>query len=186
MRVVTGKYKNRKLFLPPKKYRIRPTTAVVKKALIDIFREIIPGAKLLDLFSGTGGAGIEFLSNGAKFVTFIEASPHNAQLIKRNLDKLQISEEYYRIINKDFKNALLFLSKIGEKFDFIFIDPPYFTNYIKESLLILSELNLYIEDVIIISEQHNREKIEEKLGKFKIYDIRKYGTSVVRFWRIEI
>lgn len=185
MRVITGIYKNRLLFQAPRKYRIRATTAVVKKAIIDIFRNFIENSTILDIFSGTGGMGIEFLSNNAKFVTFIESSYHNVNLIKRNLENLKIEESKYLIIKKDFKVAIPFIAQTFEnKFDFIFIDPPYFTDYIKESLQLLSQFEIYKKDVVVIAEHHKKEKIEEQIGRFKKYDTRAYGTSVVEFFKI--
>ncbi len=185
MKVITGKYKNRKLIIPRGKYRLRMTTGLVKEAIIDIFRDFIEGCRMLDIFAGAGGVGIEFLSNNAKEVIFIEGSLHNAKIIKQNLEKLYIEKERYYIINKDFKKAIKILPEIiDDKFDFIFIDPPYFTNYIEESLKLISEVDVYTDDVVIITEHHRKEKLEDRIGKFEKYHTRKYGTSIVDFWRI--
>ena len=106
MKVITGKYKNRKLIIPRGKYRLRMTTGLVKEAIIDIFRDFIEGCRMLDIFAGAGGVGIEFLSNNAKEVIFIEGSLHNAKIIKQNLEKLYIEITNKRIQNKDYKGEM--------------------------------------------------------------------------------
>ncbi|MBN1898295.1 MAG: 16S rRNA (guanine(966)-N(2))-methyltransferase RsmD [Spirochaetes bacterium] len=184
MKVVTGMYKNQKLFVPKKRVGIRMTTSLVKEAVIDIFRSVIEGSVLLDIFAGGGGMGIEFLSNKASRVVFIEGSHQYAGILKDNLTKLRVEEERYRIICRDYRSALKVLPGLmKEKFDFIFIDPPYFTDYIKRSIEIISGLDICRKDIVIMAEHHNKERIEEDIERFIKYQSRKYGTSILDFWK---
>ncbi len=185
MKVISGKYKNRNLIVPKGKYRLRMTTGLVKEAIIDMFRNFIEDCRMLDIFAGVGGVGIEFLSNNAKEVIFIESSHHNVEILRQNLEKLHIEKERYYILNKDFKLSIKLLPDIiDKKFDFIFIDPPYFTDYIKKSLELLSEIEIYTDDVVVITEHHCKEKIEDRIGKFEKYQTRKYGTSILDLWKL--
>lgn len=118
MRIVAGRYRGRKL-TPPSDDSVRPTTDRIKETVFNILQWDVEGARVLDLFAGSGALGIECLSRGAAEVVFADKSPASVALIRRNLKGIEGS---YRVLTADFTGVL----RSGEdKFDLIFIDPPY-------------------------------------------------------------
>ena len=118
MRIVAGRYRGRKL-TPPSDDSVRPTTDRIKETVFNILQWDVEGARVLDLFAGSGALGIECLSRGAAEVVFADKSPASVALIRQNLKGIEGS---YRVLTADFTGVL----RSGEdKFDLIFIDPPY-------------------------------------------------------------
>ena len=118
MRIVAGRYRGRKL-TPPSDDSVRPTTDRIKETVFNILQWDVEGARVLDLFAGSGALGIECLSRGAAEVVFADNSPASVALIRQNLKGIEGS---YRVLTADFTGVL----RSGEdKFDLIFIDPPY-------------------------------------------------------------
>lgn len=118
MRIVAGRYRGRKL-TPPSDDSVRPTTDRIKETVFNILQWDVEGARVLDLFAGSGALGIECLSRGAAEVVFADKSPASVALIRQNLKGIEGS---YRVLTADFTGVL----RSGEdKFDIIFIDPPY-------------------------------------------------------------
>lgn len=118
MRIVAGRYRGRKL-TPPSDDSVRPTTDRIKETVFNILQWDVEGARVLDLFAGSGALGIECLSRGAAEVVFADKSPASVALIRQNLKGIEGS---YRVFTADFTGVL----RSGEdKFDLIFIDPPY-------------------------------------------------------------
>ena len=118
MRIVAGRYRGRRL-TPPSDDSVRPTTDRIKETVFNILQWDVEGARVLDLFAGSGALGIECLSRGAAEVVFADKSPASVALIRQNLKGIEGS---YRVLTADFTGVL----RSGEdKFDLIFIDPPY-------------------------------------------------------------
>ena len=118
MRIVAGRYRGRRL-TPPSDDSVRPTTDRIKETVFNILQWDVEGARVLDLFAGSGALGIECLSRGAAEVVFADKSPASVALIRQNLKGMEGS---YRVLTADFTGVL----RSGEdKFDLIFIDPPY-------------------------------------------------------------
>lgn len=122
LQVLTGTQKGRKLKVP-KGRTIRPTTSRVKKSIFDSLGDI-SGCRVLDIFAGTGGLGIESLSRGAEHVTFIEKDTAVFKVLCQNLTTCSFLDKATAMC-LDYAQALKALSAKGEKFDIIFIDPPY-------------------------------------------------------------
>ena len=118
MRVISGKYRGRKLASPIGD-NVRPTTDRIKETVFNILQWQVEGARVLDLFAGSGALGIECLSRGAEEVVFVDRDPSSAALIKQNLKGM---EGNFRVVVSDFMGVV----RSGEsKFDLVFIDPPY-------------------------------------------------------------
>lgn len=115
MRVIAGQFKGRTLFAP-KDQSIRATQERVREALFSIIGEKIHQAKVLDLFAGTGGIGIEALSRGAEHVVFVDISP---EVVKRNVTGL---EAEFKVIKSSVPT---YLKRDTNKYDIIFMDPPW-------------------------------------------------------------
>jgi len=174
LRIVGGKYKGRVL-VEFKGEDIRPTSDMARECLFNILQYKIIGARFLDLFSGTGAMGIEALSRGAKSVTFNDAAKTSLAVLKKNLDKLKVDEPY-SVKNCD---AVFLLKSSPEKFDIIYVDPPYKTDLGVKALEVAS-LAL-TDDGIVVFEDEKPFNGEIK-GLIK-YDQRKYGRVHLTFFK---
>ena len=117
MRIVAGAYKGRRL-QAPKGERTRPTADRVREALFSMLGDV-SGARVLDLYAGSGALGIEALSRGAGSATFVERDPRAVEAIRRNLAAVGVAAAVRR------QDALRFLVATEDTFDLVFLDPPY-------------------------------------------------------------
>ena len=174
MRVISGTAKGTKLN-SVESLSTRPTLDRVKEPLFSIILNYIEDANVLDLFAGSGALGIETLSRGAKKCVFCDKSFESIKMLKKNLQKTRLEEKSI-IINKDYKKCIETLEK--EKFDVIFIDPPYKQNIGVDSIKLILNNKMLSKDGIIIletdEEQRDLKQLEE-LEKVEIKDVRKYG-----------
>ncbi len=178
MQVLTGKVKGKKLKVPSSK-KVRPTTSRVKKSIFDILGNI-DGLKVLDLFAGSGNLGIEALSKDAVHVTFVEKDRATFRLINENIMNCGF-ENCTKVINSDYIKALKFLERKEEKFDLIFIDPPY-EIYDKVSFVDMLELSVNVlNSPGTVVMEHNKELFLENLD-FDL-ETRKYGSTNITFFR---
>jgi len=174
MRVISGKYKGLKL----KGFDIngtRPTMDRVKESLFGMIFPYLENAVVLDLFAGSGSLGLEALSNGAKKAYFVDNNHISISAIKENLKNLK---ENYEVLNMNFNKSLELL-KSKEKFDIVFLDPPYDKNLITPSIKTLIENNLLNEGAIIVCE-YEKEEIETNL---KLIKFKKYGSKNVKIFK---
>ena len=172
MRIIAGKHRGRVL----KEFKgreIRPTSDRAKEALFNILQFDIARSEFLDLYSGTGGIGLEALSRGAERVVFVDNSRESVKLLKENLAYLK---EQAEVVESD---ALSFVSLTKDKFDLIFLDPPYSVNAtevvetaIKRGLL---------KDGGRIIYEHSEDFEAVALSAEKV-DSRKYGIAVFDFF----
>ncbi|MFS8086495.1 MAG: 16S rRNA (guanine(966)-N(2))-methyltransferase RsmD, partial [Acidobacteriota bacterium] len=134
MRIISGKYRGRKLKSPPS-LRTRPTSDRLRETLFNVLAPRIKGARLLDLCAGSGAVGVEALSRGAAHVTFVDRSRKMYALIKTNLALLDVHEDEGELINREAADVLKRLARDTteqeqpQQFDIIFFDPPYATEY---------------------------------------------------------
>lgn len=183
MRVISGSAKGKKLNTI-KGIETRPTLDRVKEALFNIIQFNIKEKVVLDLFSGSGALGIEALSRGAKKAVFCDTSLDAVKIIEQNLNATKLINKS-AIINKDYLDALKELGEKNNKFDLIFLDPPYKSDYGIISIDSIIKNNLLKEDGIIIFETDDKTKIDEiKNNKeIEVYDVRKYGIVLIIFIR---
>ena len=175
MRIISGKYKGRVL----KGYTLkgtRPTMDRVKESLFATINEYINNSVCLDLFAGSGNLGIEALSMGAREVVFVDKEYMASKTIKSNIDMLD-SNINATILTMDYLKALEKL--YPKKFDLIFLDPPYKTDYINKSLKKIEELNLCKETSLLILESDELEKIEYS-NYYEEVKTKKYGDKYIR------
>ena len=173
MKIISGKYKGRNL----EGYNLdgtRPTMERVKESLFAIIQNYIDGAVVLDLFSGSGNLGIEALSEGASYAYLVDFNKKAANTIKNNLSNIGIKEA--EVINLDYKKALNYLK--GKKIDLIFLDPPYKTDFIEQSIKLIDEYNLLNEEGLIICENDSLDKIVYP-DNYEVVKDRKYGDKWV-------
>jgi len=183
MRIISGQLGGKKI-LEPKDKKTRPLKDLVKESIFNIithsnkFETRIVDANILDLFSGTGSFGIEGLSREANHATFVENYKEVLIILKKNISSLNYEKEAI-VIEKDILKTLDY-KNFKEKFDIIFMDPPYKEKSLNLMLLqILNSKILNNEGVIIIHRQKNEEDSFPK--EFRIIEEKTYGISKVIF-----
>ena len=172
MKVISGKYKGRVL----EGFNLvgtRPTMDRVKESLFGMIQDYVKDSIVLDLFAGSGSLGIEALSEGASFVYFVDSNKKAISTIEKNI-KL-VNDTNNLIILGDYKKVL---KELGDKkFSLIFLDPPYNTNYIEESIKLIDEYNL-IDEGIIVCETDNIDKVVYP-NSFSCVKNKKYGDKYI-------
>ena len=179
MRVIAGKYKGRKLNSPDDS-TVRPTTDKVKEACFSILTNEIYGARVLDLFAGTGGLGIEALSRGASYCLFSDSSRRSLDLIRSNLAHCAV-EEKTKVAAGDYAKVLKNLARrieegLEEPFDIILLDPPYDAGYLDEAFRLIAEGGVLAGDGLIVAEHRKQEELPEILHGFIRAKERRYGV----------
>ena len=150
MRVIAGKARHLKL-KTVEGLGTRPTTDRIKETLFNMITPMVPGASFLDLFSGSGGIGIEALSRGASCAVFVENNRRAVSCIRDNLHHTQM-EDQAQVMARDVFSALSLLEEEKRRFDLIFMDPPYGKGWEKRVLTFLAASPLCDEDTVIIAE----------------------------------
>lgn len=152
MRVIGGEKRGTKLF-SLEGNDTRPTTDRVKESLFNIIQWEIRDKKVLDLFAGSGGLGIEALSRGASYAVFVDGNEDAVKIIRKNIEKLRY-EEKCSILYADYKKVLNNI----QNYDIIFLDPPYKSDLIEKSLHLILTNKLLSQDGIVICEtEKNRQ-----------------------------
>ena len=183
MRIIAGKNKGTKLNTLEGDEITRPTLDRVKESLFSILLPYLDESEVLDLFSGSGALGLEALSRGAKKAVLADKSYKAIRVIKENVSKTK-NEENVEIFNKDFELVLNILGKENKKFDIIFLDPPYKTDYIKKAVNLIIKNDLLAENGIVVIETDEKDRILKQLSQeenIDIYDIRRYGRVDIMF-----
>ena len=140
------------------------------------------GGRVLDLFAGSGALGIEALSRGAYYVTFVEQDPRSLRLLKQNLLRLREEHLAVRVIPGDVFRTLPRLSKEDESFDLILIDPPYHANLWHRVVRDVDELHLLKAEGVIVLELPKRLELPANIGGLTRKDKRIYGEVSLEFW----
>lgn len=174
MRIIAGKHRG--LVLSEfDAGNIRPTIDRVRENIFNKIQFGVAGARVLDLFGGTGAVSLEFLSRGADRVVTVDNNKNSVRLISKNFAKCG---EKLNLLECDFRTALQKLE--GEQFDYIFLDPPYAENFGEESIELICLNNLLKSDGLIIYEHLTGKKFAIADG-FELKDRKKYGTVNVSY-----
>ncbi len=181
LRVISGEKKGRRL-KAPKGMETRPTEDRIKENLFNILYPLKAEAIILDLFSGSGGIGIEFLSRGAKIAYFIDKSISSIETIKDNLSSTGLTEKSV-VMKNDAKSALNYFMSNGIKFDYIYMDPP-FKDYdlLLKAVELVSEYKLLREEGRLIIEHESNLDLEKQISTLQSYGSRKYGSKTLSFF----
>ncbi|MDO4963645.1 MAG: 16S rRNA (guanine(966)-N(2))-methyltransferase RsmD [bacterium] len=175
MRVISGKYKGKKLI----GFDIngtRPTMDRVKESLFSSIQSYIKDSIILDLFAGSGSLGIEAISNGANCAYFVDNNIKLTNIIKENTKDMS---DKITIIKDDYINALNNFKNKDIKFDIIFLDPPYKLNLINDCLNKIFKYELLNNNGIVVCEY---EKEEVFTDKFRLMKQKKYGTKFISIY----
>ena len=176
MRIISGKLKGRKLIVP--KTGLRPTTDRVRESLFNILGPMT-GFSCLDLYAGSGAIGIEALSRGAKSAVFVEKDLRASGIIRKNLINFKVTGIVESITAIKYLNS--FYKKNMKPFDFIFIDPPYYSEADKKLLEESLNCGIISENGVIIYEQSARES-NPGLKNFNLFRSEKYGETRLLFF----
>lgn len=179
MRVITGRAKGRRLQMVPGD-STRPITDRAKEALFSILGQWVEGIRVLDLFGGTGGVGIECLSRGAAHVHFVDLNRKAVETIRANLRLCQFEQE--ATVERGDSFTLL-KSYHGAPFDLIYVAPPQYRQLWSQALqLIDSRPALLTPDGEVIVQIHPREDAPLTLNYLREYDRRRYGSVLLLFY----
>ncbi|WP_297212130.1 MULTISPECIES: 16S rRNA (guanine(966)-N(2))-methyltransferase RsmD [Thermodesulfovibrio] len=163
-----------------KRQTVRPTPAIVRKAIFDIIRDV-ENKTFVDIYAGKGFVGIEALKKGAKEVIFVERDPVLCLFIKNSLQKKNLLNKG-RVLNLD---AIKFLDESQLQYDIIFADPPYESGELERIFKIFERKNLLKEEGILILQHYKNESLREKLKELRIYKCYRYGDTLLTLYRRE-
>ncbi len=179
MRIISGRFRGRVLTSFQADH-IRPTTDRVKETLFNKWMHHIDGARVLDLFSGTGSLGLEALSRGAQHVQFVEMNLKSIDILKKNISLLKLDPSEYSILKSD---VIGFLKKYkGEPFDLILADPPFTEKMAHDVMQAMDTSACFKPETLIAIESQKKERMDEKYNHLYRYDLNDYGDKVLSFF----
>ena len=181
MRIIAGAYKGRRL-ATPRGETTRPTADQVRIALLDTLMPWLPEARVLDLFAGAGGVGLEALSRGAAHATFVERDARAVQALRANVTTLGV-ERAARIVHDDVRRALRTLWREGGGFDVVFLDPPYDGDDVAATLEALGGVELLADDAVVVAQHLTKRAPASSVGGLAAFRARRFGETTLTFFR---
>jgi 16S rRNA (guanine966-N2)-methyltransferase len=173
MRVIAGRWGGRRLQAPPGE-ATRPTSDRVREALFSVLGDRVDGARVLDLFAGSGALGIEALSRGAAHATFVDSAPAAIRSLTANLSALGADAEVRRADARRFLGAA---SANGRHYDLVFLDPPYRLAGRLGGELAAALPSVLAPGAVVVTESDRRAPLELEL---ELIDERRYGDTLIR------
>lgn len=180
LRIIAGKYKGR-ILKTPKGPSTRPTQGMLREAVFNICQSEIKGARVLDLFAGSGAMGFEALSRGASHVVFVEKNRFALSCIRENIALLQVKNECF-LLSLD---ALSALKRLKDPFDLIYVDPPYDSDIGPYLEILKSKKLLSAEGVLFVEERHDpKRQLKPPISEgFSLIDSRRFGTALIHQYK---
>jgi len=188
MRIIAGKFKNRKL-LTPKGLETRPTSEKLREAVFNMLQHVIEDASFLDVFAGSGAMGFEALSRGAGRVVFLDKSRDAVQCITKNIDAFNVKTQTSVVKGDVFRS----LEKLEDIFDIIYVDPPYAVAkeqnqpekiYSSKVLIKIDEGKLLKEDGTLLIEESREVKLDDlPLSSLRFVRRRNFGRSSLFYFK---
>lgn len=172
MRVITGSARGRRLETPSGD-DVRPTTDSVKESVFSIIQFYIEGGVFLDAFAGTGQMGIEALSRGASKAYFLDSSKSSMRVIKKNIELCGFEKNAVTRIT----DSVSFMQRTGERFDMVFLDPPYGTGLLMKALE--AAVDAAKQSGVIVCEHPREEELPERVGSFLLKKNYRYGKIML-------
>ncbi len=179
MRVISGSARGVRLKVPAKE--TRPSTDRLREALFCMLQERLEGARVLDLFAGSGALGIEALSRGARQAVFIEVRHAAVEVVEKNIERARMEGKGI-VLQCD---VFAYLSGSGEEFDLIFADPPYAVNSGSDpagTLLSDSKLAARLSPAGLLVLEVESERDAPDAPGWRLLERRKYGGSAILFY----
>jgi 16S rRNA (guanine966-N2)-methyltransferase len=181
MRVISGSAKGRSLKAVPGT-STRPTTDKVKEAIFSMIGPYFDGGQVLDLFAGTGGLGIEALSRGMQKAVFIDIEKKSIDTIQHNLQTAGLKDQA-EVFRTDAARALKALAKRDQRFELVFLDPPYKMKVIAELISTMDEQKLLEDQAVVVVEHDANDVLLEAIGGFEQQRRAEYGDTAVTIYK---
>lgn len=184
MRVIAGQFRGRNLRSPPS-MQVRPTSDRLRETLFNVLAPRIEDARFLDLCAGSGAVGIEALSRGASFVTFVDRSRKMCGLIESNLDLCGVPENETEVVKAEADEFLRRVAaRATERWDIAYFDPPYTMDY-APVLALFGTGAIINSDGVLIVEHHHKNELRDEVGTLRRWRILKQGDSSLSFYEQE-
>ena len=183
MRVVSGKFGSRNL-KPVPGSKTRPTTDKVKESLFNMIGPFFNGGSFLDLYAGSGSVAIEAVSRGIDSAVLVDHQYLAIKTIKENV-KMTKEMDAFRIYKMDSDMALNRFAEQNDKFDYIFLDPPYKDQKMVDQLHIIKEKELLNDDGIVICETDDNVVLQDDVEGYDMVKQKKYGITIISIYRIK-
>jgi 16S rRNA (guanine966-N2)-methyltransferase len=177
MQVLSGKYKGRKL-TGSADNTIRPTTNKIKEFIFNVLQDFPNDKFVADIFSGSGGLGIEALSRGAKQVVFVDSSKQSLDILRKNIAHTGILSEDYEIVKND---AIKFCNQSQPAFDLILVDPPFKYPPLNELIQLVFANNILKKNGIFVVEHEIINPVNCTFGLYDLIKQKKFGRSLISF-----
>ena len=185
VRIIAGQYRGRVLKSPPS-MQIRPTSDRLRETLFNVLTPHVAEARVLDLCAGTGAVGIEALSRGASFVTFVDRSRKMCGLVEANLDLCGVPEEQTEVVLSEAAEYVRRLAaRDGHPYDIVFFDPPYASDYLPLLEAFGAQSGLLNESGVLVVEHHHKNALKDALGQIRRWRVLKQGDSALSFYRAD-
>lgn len=184
MRIITGKYKGRKLNTLPGK-STRPMTDRMKESVFNIIGPYFNGETVLDLFGGSGALSLESISRGASHAVVVEKSDLACKIISSNISLLGVNEQV-TLLRMDYRDGIRYVKSKGQQFDLIFLDPPYRMHIIDELIGDLFENNLLKDNSYIISHYEKNTHVPFENDQISIIRNYNHGNSELCIYHVKL
>ncbi len=180
MRITGGQLKGKRIFVPSG-FLVRPPLAKIREAIFQILPQCWEGKRVLDLYAGCGSFGLEALSRGAESVIFVEKERVALSALRKNVESCRYRGKAL-ILPMNALRAIPYLGSKNERFDVVFVDPPFEGNLSSETMEALDENGLVRDDGWVVLRHSVKEIIDASYGQMFLFDQRRYGRSLVSFF----
>jgi 16S rRNA (guanine966-N2)-methyltransferase len=180
VRIISGYHKGRRL-QSIRGTEVRPTADHVREALFNILAQDVSGSCVLDLFAGTGALGIEALSRGAHFALFIENASQPFAVLRKNLKNFGLLKQS-KAMRWDILKNLNCLKPFGNRFDLVFLDPPYHRGLVGVTLSNLLQIQCLVPGAKIVAEHEHNAEVTAPDASLLLKDRRRYGQTALSFF----
>ena len=183
MRITAGEYRGRRL-VSPRGLRTRPTSDLLRQAIFNVVGSRIVDARILDVCAGTGAVGLEALSRGAAHATFIERDRQALACLQTNLANLGAAA-CARILAGDALIALADLARVGERFDCVFLDPPYDDDLALRCVEVLAPGGILSDNALLVVQAFHKTPFPARIERLSRSWDRRYGETQLTIYRKE-